>query len=260
MLQFLPVLVGFGALIGAATIDFYASKYDHIDVDTILNNRRMVNYYAACMLSKGPCPPEGLEFKRILPDALRTNCVRCTEKQKTVTLRAIRRLKKEYPKIWAQLAEQWDPDGIYISKFESTFATFKPAESSPEASVQIINRFGDGDNQNKTVENAITQIFTTPLPSTSTKTTTTATATVSTKAPITKTTTRKPVVINTTNKPNINTILANTKPTKRPRPIRPGIGASIQATVEVVKSIEKVVSQIAWEKLEFISRLLKGYR
>ncbi|KAJ8966918.1 hypothetical protein NQ314_003229 [Rhamnusium bicolor] len=63
----LPVLVGIGIAFGqstAASIDYYASKYDHIDVETLLNNRRMVNYYTACMLSKGPCPPEGLEFKR----------------------------------------------------------------------------------------------------------------------------------------------------------------------------------------------------
>lgn len=48
----------------AAPADYYASKYDHIDVEAILNNKRMVTYYTACLVSKGPCPPDGLEFKR----------------------------------------------------------------------------------------------------------------------------------------------------------------------------------------------------
>ncbi|KAJ8966917.1 hypothetical protein NQ314_003228 [Rhamnusium bicolor] len=109
----------------------------------------------------------------ILPEALKTNCLRCTEKQKTVTLRAIKRLKKEYPKVWVQLQEQWDPDDIFVKKFEASFNT-RPIESSPEASVQILNRFGDQTDVEKGVENAISQ----SIPSTSTsRPTTTITTT-----------------------------------------------------------------------------------
>ncbi|KAL1493694.1 hypothetical protein ABEB36_009389 [Hypothenemus hampei] len=51
-------------LIGAKpAVKYYSSKYEHIDVGAILNNRRMVNYYTACLLSQGPCPPEGVELK-----------------------------------------------------------------------------------------------------------------------------------------------------------------------------------------------------
>lgn len=42
---------------------YYATKYDHIDVDRVLNSRRLVMYYAACLTNKGPCTPQGLEFK-----------------------------------------------------------------------------------------------------------------------------------------------------------------------------------------------------
>lgn len=43
---------------------YYATKYDHLNVDTILNTRRLVNYYADCLTNKGPCTPQGAEFKR----------------------------------------------------------------------------------------------------------------------------------------------------------------------------------------------------
>nr|AIX97046.1 chemosensory protein 6 [Monochamus alternatus] len=284
MVCLLPVLVTTGTLLGlidGANAQYYASKYDHIDVDAILNNRRIVNYYAACLLTKGPCPPEGIEFKRILPEALRTNCQRCTEKQKTVTLRAIRRLKKEYPKVWAQLEKQWDPDGSYISKFESTFGA-KSTESIPESSVQIVNRYASPED-NKTIENALSQIFTTPLPtstSTSTSTTSTTTATTSTTsttakttttskattvstkaAPVTKTTTHRVSTINIIK--NINTISSSTKPTKRPRP---SIGQSIQATVSIgtnivgdlVRGLEAIGNRVVETGAEIAGVVLKN--
>lgn len=45
---------------------FYKTRYDHLDVENILNQKRLVYYYSACLLGKGPCPPQGIEFKREL--------------------------------------------------------------------------------------------------------------------------------------------------------------------------------------------------
>lgn len=57
------VILTVGLADAKPAVKHYASKYDHIDVETILNNPRMVKYYSACLLSQGPCPPEGVEFK-----------------------------------------------------------------------------------------------------------------------------------------------------------------------------------------------------
>ncbi|XP_050513898.1 uncharacterized protein LOC126889563 isoform X2 [Diabrotica virgifera virgifera] len=122
--------------------EFYTTKYDHVDVEMILNNRRLVNYYTACMLNKGPCPPEGLELKRILPDALKTNCKRCTDKQKATTLRTVKRLMKEYPKIWAQLKAEWDPEDKYVKLFITTYSNWASIPE-PETPMIIFDRFGD---------------------------------------------------------------------------------------------------------------------
>lgn len=43
---------------------YYKTRYDHLDIETILNQKRLVQYYAACLLNKGPCTPQGIEFKR----------------------------------------------------------------------------------------------------------------------------------------------------------------------------------------------------
>lgn len=57
----------------------------------------------------------------ILPEALQTNCARCSEKQAATALMAIKRLKKEYPKIWHELSGKWDPSATFVERFESTF-------------------------------------------------------------------------------------------------------------------------------------------
>lgn len=66
MTWFLTVIVGSLVTLAKAAPPggFYATKYDHINVDTILNTRRLVNYYADCLTNKGPCTPQGTEFKR----------------------------------------------------------------------------------------------------------------------------------------------------------------------------------------------------
>ncbi|KAK9878524.1 hypothetical protein WA026_022422 [Henosepilachna vigintioctopunctata] len=59
----LVVVAAVIVLVNGDTVKYYATKYDHLDIERILNNRRMVTYYAQCLLSKGPCPPQGVEFK-----------------------------------------------------------------------------------------------------------------------------------------------------------------------------------------------------
>jgi len=50
----------------AAPPSKYSSKYDHVNVDAILSNERVLTQYINCMLDKGPCTAEGREFRRKL--------------------------------------------------------------------------------------------------------------------------------------------------------------------------------------------------
>ncbi|VEN51839.1 unnamed protein product [Callosobruchus maculatus] len=222
-----PIVLTWMSVALAVPVQYYATKYDHIDVEMILNNRRMVNYYSGCLLNKGPCPPEGVEFKRILPEALRTNCERCTEKQKTVTLRAVRRLKKEYPKVWAQLQHEWDPDDIYVKQFEATYGNRDTAirQSSTTPAIQVLNRFGNDEENTIASASSFTHSSTTNKPSStihaisstirpvissttaSTSTTSTTTSKPTTKAFVTKSTftTQKYFSSSTTLKPSPST-------------------------------------------------------
>ncbi|XP_052896097.1 mucin-2-like isoform X1 [Anopheles moucheti] len=96
----------------------YSTRYDNLDIDTILGSNRLVSNYVDCLLSRKPCPPEGKDLKRILPEALRTKCARCSPIQKENALKIITRLYYDYPDQYRALRERWDPSGEYHRRFE----------------------------------------------------------------------------------------------------------------------------------------------
>ncbi|XP_055592471.1 uncharacterized protein LOC129744111 isoform X4 [Uranotaenia lowii] len=98
--------------------NLYSSRYDNLDIDTILGSTRLVNNYVDCLLSRKPCPPEGKDLKRILPEALRTKCGRCSTTQKENALKIISTLYLNYPDQYQSLRERWDPTGEYNRRFE----------------------------------------------------------------------------------------------------------------------------------------------
>lgn len=100
----------------------YDQRYDYLDVDALFNSKRLVRNYVDCLISHQRCTPEGKQLKRILPEALRTKCIRCTERQKKTAVKVIRRLKYEFPEEWAKLSSRWDPTGDFTRYFEEFLA------------------------------------------------------------------------------------------------------------------------------------------
>lgn len=41
----------------------YSSKYDNMNLDEVLGNKRLLNGYMKCALDQGPCTAEGKELK-----------------------------------------------------------------------------------------------------------------------------------------------------------------------------------------------------
>ncbi|KAF7284412.1 hypothetical protein GWI33_022198 [Rhynchophorus ferrugineus] len=260
-------------------VQYYSTKYDHVDVEAILNNRRLVNYYSACLLSKGPCPTEGVELKRILPESLQSNCGRCTEKQKAVAFRAIKRLKKEYPKIWNELSHQWDPDDVFVKKFEQISGQVTPAKPVTE-SVVIVNRFASNDEPtDNTIDGALPPLKD-PKADPSTTQKPKPHSEVTRSPPSSSSSSKSPSVISSslrpsTPKPPASTSKkspANTPPasipgliplntffTNSPIPIGPipkiNLGSNIDATVKAIKRVEKLVAGIAMEKIGIVRNM-----
>lgn len=101
----------------AARPEEYTSKYDGIDLDEILKSDRLFNNYFKCLMEKGKCTPDGSELKRVLPDALKTNCSKCTEKQRNGSNKVIKYLVDNRSAQWQTLQAKYDPENIYLTKF-----------------------------------------------------------------------------------------------------------------------------------------------
>lgn len=42
----------------------YMTRWDKVNLNEILDSKRLLQYYFNCLMSKGPCPPDGMELKR----------------------------------------------------------------------------------------------------------------------------------------------------------------------------------------------------
>ncbi|XP_055845510.1 uncharacterized protein LOC129911665 [Episyrphus balteatus] len=97
----------------------YTTKYDSIDIEEILKSDRLFKNYFNCLMESGKCTPDGRELKRVLPDALKTGCVKCSEKQRAGTERVLKYIIENKPEQWKALQAKYDPDGVYFKKYEN---------------------------------------------------------------------------------------------------------------------------------------------
>ncbi|CAH1116676.1 unnamed protein product [Phaedon cochleariae] len=96
----------------------YTTKYDNVDIDTILKSERLLKNYVHCLLEKGNCTPDGAELKKHLPDALLTDCSKCSDVQKNGSKKIIRYLIDNKPEWYKELEAKYDPEGSYKAKYD----------------------------------------------------------------------------------------------------------------------------------------------
>lgn len=96
----------------------YTTKYDSIDIDSILSNERLSNNYVNCLLEKGKCNEEGNTLKQVIPDALITGCTKCSEKQRESIRKVVQHLVKKRPADWDALLAKYDPNGTYRHNYQ----------------------------------------------------------------------------------------------------------------------------------------------
>ncbi|KAL1130942.1 hypothetical protein AAG570_012183 [Ranatra chinensis] len=95
----------------------YTDKYDSLDIDAILGNERLYQKYLQC-LKGGRCTPDGKELKEVLPDALKTGCSKCSEKQRQGVAKVMKFMTEKKPKDLADLEKIYDPTGSYRKQYQ----------------------------------------------------------------------------------------------------------------------------------------------
>ncbi|CAH2089571.1 unnamed protein product [Euphydryas editha] len=102
----------------AARPDKYTDRFDDINLEEIINNRKLLTGYILCVLDKGKCTAEGRELKSHIKEALENNCENCTEKQRSGTRTVIGHLINNEKDYWSKLTEKYDPQHKYVVKYE----------------------------------------------------------------------------------------------------------------------------------------------
>jgi len=97
----------------------YPTRYDYIDVETVMNNERIIKILFNCVVNRGPCTREGLELKRIIPDAIQTECAKCNDRQRKQAGKALAYLLTYKPEYWRMLIQKFDPNNVYLRKYMS---------------------------------------------------------------------------------------------------------------------------------------------
>ncbi|XP_050352518.1 allergen Tha p 1-like [Nymphalis io] len=101
----------------ALPADTYNPKYDSFNAEELVGNDRLLKSFVNCFLDKGACTPEGSDFKRVIPEALRTTCAKCTPKQRQLIRIVVHGIKNKMPKEWNELIQKEDPTGEFRESF-----------------------------------------------------------------------------------------------------------------------------------------------
>ncbi|XP_014277055.1 ejaculatory bulb-specific protein 3 [Halyomorpha halys] len=102
----------------AATQQSYTDKWDRIDVDQILKNDRILKKYVDCLMDRGKCSPDAQELRKVLPEAIQTECAKCTDSQKRMAGKALSYILQNKRNYWNELIGKYDPKGEFRKKYE----------------------------------------------------------------------------------------------------------------------------------------------
>nr|AKI84398.1 CSP15 [Holotrichia parallela] len=98
----------------------YSTEFDHINYKEVLANKRLVASYCNCLLEKGTCTAPAEYLKKILPEALETDCEKCTDKQRDLIPALVKViLTTEDNDCFRQLEQKFDPTGEYRQKYKA---------------------------------------------------------------------------------------------------------------------------------------------
>ncbi|CAK1584646.1 unnamed protein product [Parnassius mnemosyne] len=106
----------FVAVVVARPDEELYSRYENFDVKELVSNLRLLKAYTLCFLGKGKCTPEGNDFKKLMPEAVQTECGKCSEKQKSQVAQVIKAIVEQLPVEWEELSKEYNPNGDHTVK------------------------------------------------------------------------------------------------------------------------------------------------
>ncbi|CAH0713307.1 unnamed protein product, partial [Brenthis ino] len=117
-MKIIVILATVLAAVVAIPADTYNPAYDNLNVEQITASGRLLTGFINCFLDKGPCTPEAADIKKVIPEALRTSCAKCSPKQQQLIRTIIEAFRTKLPELWKELVKKEDPKGEYKETIE----------------------------------------------------------------------------------------------------------------------------------------------
>nr|ARO70312.1 Chemosensory protein 8 [Dendrolimus punctatus] len=117
------ILSAIFALTTLVAAEQYTDRYDNMNIDEIMANRKLLIPYIKCALDMGRCTPEGKELKEHIKDAMQTACEKCTAKQKVYAKKVVKHIKAHEAQYWQDLKQYYDPKNEYEQTYEGFLAS-----------------------------------------------------------------------------------------------------------------------------------------
>ncbi|XP_013137138.1 PREDICTED: ejaculatory bulb-specific protein 3-like [Papilio polytes] len=105
---------------------FYDTKYESFDVKELIGNIRLLKAYVLCFQSKGKCTPEGTDIKKWIPEALDSECAKCTEKQKSLVAEVLKAIMELLPAEWEELVKIYNANGQSLEVLAAFINKYAP--------------------------------------------------------------------------------------------------------------------------------------
>nr|UMT69254.1 chemosensory protein 2 [Ophraella communa] len=109
------------AVLGAPkkTLDENLKVLRKIDINTVLNNERIIKSYVDCVTGKKRCTSEGTALKESWKEGLDRGCDTCEEEEKKKIKKIAKHIYTHYRPLYDELVESLDKDGKYREKYKS---------------------------------------------------------------------------------------------------------------------------------------------
>ncbi|CAH2042473.1 unnamed protein product, partial [Iphiclides podalirius] len=125
-MRIIVLLAVVSAVAARPDADFYDKKYENFNAKELASNDRLLHSYSLCILGKGKCTPEGNDFKDWTPEAIQTNCGKCTEKQKSLIAEVIKAVREKLPNDWEELTQKYNPSGQHTEDLNQFIKQYAP--------------------------------------------------------------------------------------------------------------------------------------
>ncbi|KAK9881855.1 hypothetical protein WA026_018050 [Henosepilachna vigintioctopunctata] len=96
--------------------DVYKTKFDNVDVESIMKNERLLKNHLKCLLEDKACIPELEELKKHIPEMMETCCAKCSEKHKENGRKVALYMMEHKPDIVKKVMDKYDPQREYVKR------------------------------------------------------------------------------------------------------------------------------------------------